>query len=170
MQAESLHSFSRPSPIPGRRTTDPSTPIPGTAKVSPSVPPPLFGIQLLMISTADWKKHHHEKWGSLYEAKDAVVEWHTPTEPEIDFALELLRDVVVPALDTLEGLIAGMKGSTVAPSPIWTNDFCRFCNLVRSALSGIPSLIWLGTPEVLGQVASDAGWVPSPLFRPLAGY
>lgn len=86
------------------------------------------------------------------------VEWHVPSPVEIDFALELLREIVSPALDTIEKLL---REPTSPPTPSWANDFCRYCNIVRSALSGIPSLMWMPPPTVPGAVASDAGFVPA---------
>ncbi|KAI5481022.1 proteasome activator subunit 4 [Pseudohyphozyma bogoriensis] len=106
-------------------------------------------------NSEEWQRGHHLKWGKLYEAKDVKVDWHVPNEEELAFALELLNEIVVPALDTLEQLLRETTGT--APTPAWTNDFCRFTNVVRSALSGIPSLVWLPPPAEPGAVASDAG-------------
>lgn len=104
-----------------------------------------------------WARHHHEKWGRLYEVKDVKVSWHVPSAVELEFALELLREIVVPALDIVEGLLQQSSNATGPQSLEWTNDFCRYCNVVRSALSGMTALIWLPPPAVLGQTASDAG-------------
>ncbi|KAM0751556.1 hypothetical protein T439DRAFT_300497 [Meredithblackwellia eburnea MCA 4105] len=104
-----------------------------------------------------WQKRHHQQWGRLYEAKDVKVEWHVPNADEIDFTLELLREIVVPALDTIELLLKEPTSPTSPPTPTWANDFCRYCNLIRSALSGIPSLIWLPPPLESGKLASDVG-------------
>lgn len=87
------------------------------------------------------------------------VEWHIPSEEEISFSLELLQEIVVPSLSTIEELLRQPAGTT--PTPTWTNDFCRHLCIVRSALSGIPSLIWQPIPSVPGAVASDSGFVVS---------
>ncbi|KAK4046499.1 Proteasome activator BLM10 [Microbotryomycetes sp. JL201] len=106
-------------------------------------------------SSPEWQKKHHERWGKLYEVKDVKIDWHVPSKAEIDWAVELLRDLVVPAVDKIEQLLSveGMRDR----SEVWTNDFCRHLNIVRSALSGIPGLIWLGQPKERGQPASDVG-------------
>lgn len=62
----------------------------------------------------------------------------------------------MPALELVQGLLRQSDG---ARSSTWTNDFCRYSNVVRSALSGMTALIWIPTPTVLGAVASDAGYV-----------
>lgn len=129
------------------------------------------------MSHADWQRHHHEHWGRRYEAKDVKVDWHRPSDVEIDFAIELLKEIVFPALDTVDSLLREASESDGNRSSTWTNDFCRvsvsrgcqlkqadarvsqYLNIVRSALSGIPSLAWIPLPQTRGQVASDAGLV-----------
>ncbi|GAA5921528.1 hypothetical protein JCM1841_000553 [Sporobolomyces salmonicolor] len=107
---------------------------------------------------SEWfRRHHHETWGKLYEVKDVKVEWHVASPEEIDYTLELLREIVVPALDRLEALLQEATLDSKIRTLEWTNDFCRFCNVVRSALSGIPSLARLPPPEEPGLPASDAG-------------
>lgn len=76
-----------------------------------------------------WQRRHHEQWGRTYEAKDVKIEWHVPSQLEIDFAIELLREIVVPALDTVEGLLKEAEEGG-ARSSTWTNDFCRVSVLV----------------------------------------
>ncbi|GAA5959559.1 hypothetical protein JCM21900_003196 [Sporobolomyces salmonicolor] len=107
---------------------------------------------------SEWfRRHHHETWGKLYEVKDVKVEWHVASPEEIDYTLELLREIVVPALDRLDVLLQEATLDSKIRTLEWTNDFCRFCNVVRSALSGIPSLARLPPPEEPGLPASDAG-------------
>ncbi|SCV72468.1 BQ2448_4005 [Microbotryum intermedium] len=108
-------------------------------------------------NSESWKTHHHQRWGRLYEVKDVEMEWHVPSDEEISFALELLREIVEPAMDALEALQRESTQEGFNRSTVWTNDFCRYCNVVRSALSGIPALAWLPTPSVRGAAASDAG-------------
>ncbi|GAA5854935.1 hypothetical protein JCM8547_004128 [Rhodosporidiobolus lusitaniae] len=105
----------------------------------------------------NFRKRSHETWGKRYEVKDVKVEWHVATPEEIDFILELLRDIVVPALDRLDQLLVESQQDDKVKTMEWVNDFCRYLNTVRSALSGIPSLAWLERPEHPGQQASDAG-------------
>ncbi|GAA6053733.1 hypothetical protein JCM3770_003189 [Rhodotorula araucariae] len=105
----------------------------------------------------EFRKRSHESWGKVYEVKDVKVEWHVATAAEIDFALELLRDIVVPLLDKLDALLAESLIDGKLRTSEWINDFCRFCNVVRSALSGIPSIAYMPPPKDKGEVASDAG-------------
>ena len=47
--------------------------------------------------------------------------WHTPSEEEITFALDILREIVKPTLDSLDRLL---EEQVVDPA-VWRNDFCR---------------------------------------------
>ncbi|KAK4048054.1 Proteasome activator BLM10 [Microbotryomycetes sp. JL221] len=102
-----------------------------------------------------WKHRHHEQWGQLFEVKDVNINWHVPSEAEIDWVIEMLKDIVDPAVDVVERLLS--EDGIQDKSEVWTNDFCRHLNVLRSALSGIPGLVWLGEPTERGTVASDAG-------------
>lgn len=84
---------------------------------------------------ADFRKHSHETWGRRYEVKDVKVEWHVATPAEIDFVLELLRELVLPALDKLDALLLKSQQEGKVRSMEWVNDFCR----VRS--SSLPFLV-----------------------------
>ena len=47
------------------------------------------------------------------------ITWHVPNAAEIDFALEIFREVVEPALDTLEHLLEPGKSYFLSH-----NDMC----------------------------------------------
>ncbi|KPV77183.1 uncharacterized protein RHOBADRAFT_25084 [Rhodotorula graminis WP1] len=105
----------------------------------------------------EFRKRSHESWGKVYDVKDVKVEWHVASPAEIDFVLELLRDIVVPLLDKLDQLLNEPLVDGKVRTSEWINDFCRFCNVVRSALSGISSIAFMPPPSTPGEVASDAG-------------
>lgn len=52
----------------------------------------------------DFIKNSHLYWGKLYKAKEVEIEWHMPSEEEIEFCLEILEKVVEPTLTTFEQL------------------------------------------------------------------
>ena len=41
----------------------------------------------------------------MYTSEDVSVSWHVPNEQEIDFVLQIFRELVEPTLATLEGLL-----------------------------------------------------------------
>lgn len=74
--------------------------------------------------------HHYKYWGKLYKPEDIKVSrphrcsvcicahtskiaWHVPNDAEIDFVLQLFKDVIEPTLQLLRGLLekSGAKSS-----------------------------------------------------------
>lgn len=71
----------------------------------------------------DFRRNHHRYWGKLYKPEDvkvwssciaigkvvnigfAKLSWHVPNAQEINFAIEIFREVVEPTLRTLDGLL-----------------------------------------------------------------
>jgi hypothetical protein len=103
---------------------------------------------------AEYKKRSHQHWGQLYAATDIKIDWHVPTEPEVDFVMEILHEIVAPALDELDKLV-----DVATPlSKEWRNDFNRHTNLVKSAFSGVSSLTEVVEPENKGQDVTDLGY------------
>lgn len=76
-----------------------------------------------------------------------------PTEAEIEFALEILKVVVEPAVEKLEALAT--SGQTVTKE--WRNDFNRFNSLVRGAMAGVSALTAVIPPAEPGEAISDIG-------------
>ncbi|PWN54156.1 hypothetical protein IE53DRAFT_24314 [Violaceomyces palustris] len=101
----------------------------------------------------DFQKRSHLYWGKLYQAKDAKINWHVPSDDEIEFALEILDEILVPCLHEVERL---QGGEGITRDKVWSNDFCRFLSVVRLSLVGIPHLI--EEDDIGGGVeAMDAG-------------
>lgn len=98
--------------------------------------------------------HAYRAWGRLYTLAEVRVEWHTPSDDEIAFALEVLDAVVAPALRALEAQLG-----EPARDAVWYNDFCRRLQLVRYAYTALAALYEpreaAGTPE--GVYPSDLG-------------
>ncbi|CAL1696420.1 unnamed protein product [Somion occarium] len=88
-------------------------------------------------NSEEFQCNHHRYWGRLYKAEDVQISWHVPNDAEIDFALQIFREVAEPALDSLEELL--QPGHT--RDSIWRNDFCRKLSFVRNAFAGIPTLV-----------------------------
>ncbi|KAL1720654.1 hypothetical protein EV715DRAFT_249853, partial [Schizophyllum commune] len=88
-------------------------------------------------NSEEFNKDHYKHWGKMYTSEDVSVSWHVPNEQEIDFVLQIFRELVEPTLATLEGLLQ----PGVVRDAIWRNDFCRHLSLVRSAFSGTPTLL-----------------------------
>ncbi|KNZ79712.1 Proteasome activator complex subunit 4 [Termitomyces sp. J132] len=102
----------------------------------------------------DFHTKHHQHWGKLYAPENVKVDvnflkaahrishagqlsWHTPNEEEIQFAVDIFKILIEPALAILEHLI---EDDTLRDET-WRNDFCRHLSFVRNAFSGIPTLL-----------------------------
>ena len=77
-------------------------------------------MQLVCI---EFRHNHFRYWGRLYKPEDVKVchrqgyelgvlirtiqqlSWHVPSSEEIDFALQIFKEIVEPALDLLEELL-----------------------------------------------------------------
>ncbi|KIY51373.1 hypothetical protein FISHEDRAFT_37518 [Fistulina hepatica ATCC 64428] len=89
-------------------------------------------------NSEEFQWNHHKYWGKLYRPDEIKINWHVPNADEIEFALEIFTEIVEPAIMALSTLI-----ETDHRDAVWRNDFCRHLSLVRSAFSGIPTLLKL---------------------------
>ncbi|KZW02065.1 hypothetical protein EXIGLDRAFT_736784 [Exidia glandulosa HHB12029] len=102
-----------------------------------------YPLENRFVNPEEWQSQefqasHHLQWGKLYKQEDVQVSWHVPNDAEIAFAIEILEDLISPALDTLDGLLETI--STETPN-VWRNEFCRHLSLVRYGFSGIPTFL-----------------------------
>ena len=102
----------------------------------------VYPLNSRFVNTDEWNDpdfdaEHYKYWGRTYEAKDVKIEWHLASEPEIDFVIELLEKIVSPAMDHIDKLLA--EGPSA--HAYWDNDFCRYMHMVRSAWTGLPTLL-----------------------------
>jgi proteasome activator subunit 4 len=101
----------------------------GTGRLIQRVLSTLVGVYPLnarFVNTDEWNsegfdRDHNLLWGKLHRVEDVKIEWHVPSNEEISFILEILSDVVSPALDKVEALLP--------TASFWDgvarNDFCR---------------------------------------------
>jgi len=116
----------------------------------------VYPVNARFVNADDWNdpdfdRNHISRWGQLYDPQDVKVEWHVPSQDEVDFVLEILDKVAAPALDKIEELIdiAG-KWDNIA-----RNDFCRYLHAVRSVWSGLPTLFQEPPKEVVNPCIND---------------
>ncbi|KZT61305.1 hypothetical protein CALCODRAFT_514830 [Calocera cornea HHB12733] len=86
--------------------------------------------------SAEFKLNHHRYWGKNYAPEDVTVEWHVPNQEEVDFCLQILRELVEPTLILLKKLFE----EGVVRDAIWRNDVCRLLCFVRNGFTGIQTL------------------------------
>ncbi|KZV77572.1 hypothetical protein PENSPDRAFT_621096 [Peniophora sp. CONT] len=85
----------------------------------------------------DFRRNHHRFWGKLYTQDEIKVSWHVSDDAELDFAIEIFKQVVEPAMNDLEALLR----PGVTRDSVWRNDFCRYLSYVRNAFAGTPTIV-----------------------------
>ncbi|KAJ3990413.1 hypothetical protein F5890DRAFT_1398687 [Lentinula detonsa] len=97
----------------------------------------------------EFRQTHHQHWGKLYAKED--ISWHVPNDEEIDFAIEVFRELIEPTLVNLDHLLSdyssgyfalrGMRhGGTIFAGRRHPTDI-EHLSLVRYAFGGIPTLM-----------------------------
>ncbi|KAI0034963.1 hypothetical protein K488DRAFT_83562 [Vararia minispora EC-137] len=79
----------------------------------------------------EFNSDHNVHWGRSHKFQDVKIEWHTPSDQEIAFILEILDKLVAPALDKIEKLL---------------DTHLTFC---RHAWNGLPTLFKEGSKDVI---------------------
>ncbi|GLB36441.1 putative protein with domain of unknown function (DUF3437) [Lyophyllum shimeji] len=109
-----------------------------------------YPINSRFVNTEDWEdpnfnSDHNVHWGRLYNPEDVVIEWHVPNDDEIAFVLEILEQIVGPALDKVESLLE----TTSSWDSIDRNDFCRYLHACRAVWLGLATFIKEPPKEVV---------------------
>ncbi|KAL4069445.1 hypothetical protein J3A83DRAFT_4095440 [Scleroderma citrinum] len=87
-----------------------------------------------------FQQNHYLYWGKLYKPEEINMTWHVPTPEEIDFALQIFRELIEPYLQKLNKLLDADL-CRVWLNALSINNFCtRHLCFVRQAFSGVPTL------------------------------
>ncbi|KAK0534618.1 Proteasome activator BLM10 [Tilletia horrida] len=105
----------------------------------------IFPLEGRFVNPSTWndpkfQQNSHLWWGKLYSVKEVEFDWHSPSDDEIAFVLQMLQEVIAPMMDSIEALLAKPVSER---DKVWSNDFCRFVTHVRTVFEAIPSLIQL---------------------------
>ncbi|CAG8466985.1 9745_t:CDS:10 [Ambispora leptoticha] len=82
-----------------------------------------------------YKKEHHKYWMEPGDKDNVKVNWHVPTDAELDFALELLQIFYEPAVEKVRQLKETSSGKNDIP------EFCRHLTMIRNCLQGTTTLV-----------------------------
>ncbi|KAG1826229.1 uncharacterized protein BJ212DRAFT_1444172 [Suillus subaureus] len=89
----------------------------------------------------EFQRNHHLYWGKLFEPDEVKITWHVPSAEEIDFSLQLFRELVEPAMTRLDLLL----------------ETCNHLSFVREAFTGIPTLFKeFISPDVLQSMLASS--------------
>ncbi|KAF8203239.1 hypothetical protein BJ912DRAFT_842338 [Pholiota molesta] len=94
-----------------------------------------YPLENKFVNPKDWnseefRRNHHRHWGKLYTPEEITVSWHVPNVQELEFALRIFKELVEPALESLENLL---KPST------WDVNTCLPNPYTLQALYAMPS-------------------------------
>ena len=81
-------------------------------------------------------------WGNFPKPDELTIRWHTPSEAEIDFAIELFRSQAQSAMDSLRSLIDGTSPiKRDGSGKSWSDEVSRDLVLIRLLLAGTSVLL-----------------------------
>ncbi|KIK71342.1 hypothetical protein GYMLUDRAFT_33493 [Collybiopsis luxurians FD-317 M1] len=94
------------------------------------------------VNTSEWNdsefdRDHNLQWGKFYKPQDVQVDWHVPSDLEIEFVLQILDEVATPTLTKIEQLLERVATWDSADR----NDFCRFIQASKSIWAGLPTFL-----------------------------
>ncbi|KAK0456353.1 hypothetical protein EV421DRAFT_1699087 [Armillaria borealis] len=125
-----------------------------------------YPLENKFVNPDEWKSdefrwNHHCHWGKLYKPEEIEVSWHVPNAEEIDFALQIFRELVEPALSRLEELLL----PEVPRDAVWRHDAYSELNnshlvLIRNAFAGVPTI----AKEYLSEDDIRASWQTSDIL------
>jgi len=94
-------------------------------------------------------------WASTDKISNLDIQWHVPSDPEIDFALQLIDEFLKSSISQLRELVSSHDGNISSGgffSKEETAEFCRGLTLMKSCLVGMSTL----TADIDEEVALDS--------------
>ena len=88
-------------------------------------------------------KNHHKYWVEPGCSEDINIDWHVPTDPEINFAMEIIDIFLKPTLNRIEDLMTNGTDEygKVLNNRELSHEFCRRFSVVRNCLSGMTTFV-----------------------------
>ncbi|ORY39104.1 hypothetical protein BCR33DRAFT_662528, partial [Rhizoclosmatium globosum] len=99
----------------------------------------------------------YKRWGELAQASSFSVDWHIPTEAELDFAIFLASKYATRALNELESLIKASESTPVTSSDARRDqsfEFTRWILVLKSTLMSLGGLVAPWDDDTLSPLSS----------------
>ncbi|KAK9704543.1 Proteasome activator BLM10, partial [Basidiobolus ranarum] len=87
------------------------------------------------MNDPNFRKTHFQQWGTIEDSHGLSLEWHVPSDEEINFALHMVEIFLKPMMLDLTQIADGSNASAVDK-----NDFIRKLTLCRYVVKGISTL------------------------------
>ncbi|CAJ0910117.1 10182_t:CDS:2, partial [Entrophospora sp. SA101] len=91
----------------------------------------------------DYQKNHHKYWMEPGDLNNVNINWHVPTNEELDFAMEILDIFLQPTIKRIKELMeTGIdEEGTVLSNREMAHEFCRRLSVIRNCISGMTTLV-----------------------------
>ncbi|RUO96683.1 hypothetical protein BC936DRAFT_141627 [Jimgerdemannia flammicorona] len=104
----------------------------------------VYPLECRSVDPETWKdpeflNNHHKYWGKPGNPKKLNIQWHVPSNAELDFALELLDAFFTTSVNRLKKLIAGID--VPMSTKEMSNEFCRHLSVLRNFLLGTTTMV-----------------------------
>ncbi|KAG0143125.1 hypothetical protein CROQUDRAFT_673152 [Cronartium quercuum f. sp. fusiforme G11] len=103
-------------------------------------------------NSAAMQNSHQFAWGKAYKVTDVKISWHVASHAEIDFAMSILEDILVPIIENIKQIL-----SRPALDHDTKCEFVKLCTIAKSTVSGIAALAIATPPINPGKQTSDWG-------------
>ncbi|CAI2164709.1 4841_t:CDS:10 [Funneliformis geosporum] len=108
----------------------------------------IYPLECRNVDTKRWNsdeymKNHHKYWVEPGCHDNINIDWHVPTDSELDFAMEIIDTFLKPTLKRIEDLMANGtdEDGKVLSNRGMTHELCRWFSVVRNCLSGMTTLV-----------------------------
>ncbi|CAG8556307.1 650_t:CDS:10, partial [Racocetra fulgida] len=94
-------------------------------------------------NSEEYQKNQHKHWVQPGDPENINVDWHVPSNPELDFAMEILEIFLLPTLKRIQDLMnsgTDEEGKVLSNREM-THEFCRRLSIVRNCVGGMTTLV-----------------------------
>ena len=79
----------------------------------------------------------HKHWGALGEPGCDDLKWHTPSNQEIDFAIDLIETFHISSMTRARGLMT----STMLEGKQLSIEFCKSITTIKAFVTGMVTMV-----------------------------
>ncbi|CAJ0904050.1 1258_t:CDS:10 [Entrophospora sp. SA101] len=102
-----------------------------------------YPLEFRTVDIEHYQKNHHKYWMEPGDLNNVNINWHVPTNEELDFAMEILDIFLQPTIKRIKELMeTGIdEEGTVLSNREMAHEFCRRLSVIRNCISGMTTLV-----------------------------